>query len=100
MNKSIKEQKKEIITRDIERLKKQNRSLKKMAPYGITFFIIISFVLPFFPNKKGNITFENLGYIESSLINCVILFAFYIVFFLLTLLINYKKIDRLKKTVL
>ncbi|GGG06809.1 hypothetical protein GCM10011344_04120 [Dokdonia pacifica] len=100
MSKSIKEQKKEIIARDIERLQKQNRSFKKLAPYSITFLIILSFIIPILPRRKGSLIFENLDYIEASLVNLAVLFVFFVISVFLVIRLNTKKIDRLKKTVL
>ena len=100
MSDNINTQKKEIISREIKRLKKNNRAIKKQAPYALIFMSILSFTMPFFPNIIKGFAPENAEYIEASLINYAVLIVFYSICIFIVIRKNKKQIDTYNDTFL
>ncbi len=96
MSTDIKTQKKEIIAREIDRLKKNNRNIKQMIPFAIIFTLVTSFVRPFFADNDFFFVPEGTEYIEESLL--IFLFFMFIgaINFFITILRNNKRIERFK----
>ncbi len=96
MSDNINIQKKEIIAREIDRLKKNNRQIKKMAPYSTILILVMSFARSFFYDNDFFFMPENIDYIGESLITFLFFISFTAIIILIIIYRNKKRIDHFK----